>query len=104
MALKIDAKSLLLGVFIGFALILAVGAVHNPDNLVPSAACPEQGRRVEGNGQYQLTMAANETHVFYGRMHTGNGQIETWRYVTSAVPTVRDKEILLKAGLKSQAD
>lgn len=96
MALKIDAKSLLLGVVIGFALILAVGAVHNPGNLVPS--------NVEGTGQYQLTMAANETHVFYGRMHTGNGQIETWRYVTSAVPSIRDEEILFKPGVKSQAD
>ena len=88
MALKIDAKSMLLGVVIGFALILAVGAVSNPGSA----------------GQYQLTMAANETYVFYGRMHTGTGQIETWRYVTSAVPSVRDEKILLKPGVKSQAD
>ena len=88
MALKIEAKSLLLGVVMGLAVILAVGAVHNPGNA----------------GQYQLTMAANETYVFYGRMHTGTGQIETWRYVTSAVPSIRDEEILLKPGVKSQAD
>jgi len=88
MTLKIDAKSLLMGVVIGLALILAVGAVHNPGN----------------SGQYQLTMAANETHVFYGRMHTGTGQIETWRYVTSAVPSIRDEKILLQPGVKSQPD
>jgi len=88
MALKIDAKSLLLGVLLGLAVILAVGAVHNPDN----------------TGQYQLTMAANETHVFYGRMHTGTGQIETWRYVASLVPSMHDEKILLQPGVKSQAD
>jgi len=96
MALKIDAKSLLVGVVIGLALILAVGAVHNPGNLVPS--------NVEGTRQYQLTMAANEMYVFYGRMHIGTGQIETWRHVTSAVPSIRDEKILLKPGFKSQAD
>jgi len=87
MSLKIDAKSLLWGVVIGLAVIFAVGAVHNPGNA----------------GQYQLTMAANETYVFYGRMHTGTGQIETWRYVTSTVPAVRDEKILLQPDLKSQA-
>jgi len=96
MALKIDAKSLLVGVVIGLAVILAVGAVRNPGNLVPS--------NVEGTEQYQLTMAANETHVFYGRMHTGTGQIETWRYVASLVPSIRDEKILLQPGVKSQAD
>ncbi len=88
MALKIEAKSLLVGVVIGLVVILAAGAVHNPGNA----------------GQYQLTMAANETYVFYGRMHTGTGQIETWRHVTSAVPSIRDERILLKPGFKSQAD
>jgi len=88
MSLKIDAKSLLVGLVIGLAVILAVGAVHNPGN----------------TEQYQLTMAANEAYVFYGRMHTGTGQIETWRYVTSTVPAMRDEKILLQPGSKSQAD
>jgi len=88
MSLKIDAKSLLAGVVIGLAVILAVGAVHNPDNA----------------RQYQLTMAANEAYVFYGRINTCTGQIETWRYVTSTVPAMRDEKILLQPGLKSQAD
>jgi len=88
MSLKIDAKSLFLGVVIGLAVILAVGAVHNPGN----------------SEQYQLTMAANETHVFYGRINTRTGQIETWRYVASLVPGMRDEKILLQPGFKSQAD
>jgi len=80
MVLKIDTKSLLLGLAIGAVAALCLGAVSRPSKVEP----------------YQLCMAANEKYVFYGRIHTSTGRIETWRYFTSRVPSQSDEEILVK--------
>ncbi len=77
---RIDTKSLLLGLAIGVVAALGLGAVSKPTQA----------------GPYQLCMAANEHYVFYGRMHTATGRIETWRYFTSRVPSQSDEQILLK--------
>lgn len=82
------AKNLLLGLIIGVCAALGLGAVLKPAEV----------------GPYQLCMAANENYVFYGRMHTGTGQVETWRYFVSRVPSQSDEEILLKPGLQGTAE
>jgi len=84
---RIDAKNLLFGLIIGVSAALGLGAV-----LKPAEA-----------GPYQLCMAANENYVFYARMRTGTGQVETWRYFVSRVPSQSDEEILLKPGLQDTA-
>jgi hypothetical protein len=80
MVLRINTKSLLLGLVVGVIAALGLGAVSKPTD----------------GGPYQLCMAANEKYVFYGRMHTATGRIETWRYFTSRVPSQSNEEILLK--------
>lgn len=88
MVLKIEARSLLWGLAIGMAAALGLGAVSKPYKVRP----------------YQLCMAANEKYVFYARMHTGTGQVETWKYFMSRVPSQSDEEILLKPDIESPCD
>lgn len=85
---RADAKNLLLGLIIGVSAVLGLGAVLRPADV----------------GPYRLCMAANENYVFYARMHTGTGQVETWRYFVSRVPSQSDEEILLKPGLQGTAE
>lgn len=84
MVVRTDAKNLLLGLTIGSCVALSLGAVLKPAEIAP----------------YQLCMAANENYVFYARMHSGTGQVETWRYFVSRVPSQSDDQILLKPGHK----
>lgn len=88
MVVRTGAKNLLLGLIIGVSAALGLGAVFK------SAEA----------GPYQLCMAANDNYVFYARMHTGTGQVETWRYFTSRVPSQSDEAILLKPSIQSPAD
>ncbi|NQT02485.1 MAG: hypothetical protein HQ580_10705 [Planctomycetes bacterium] len=49
-------------------------------------------------------MAANDTQVFYGRIHIGTGKVETWKYVrnSNAVPNHGDNNrILFEPNTKS---
>lgn len=85
---RTDAKNLLLGLIIGVSVALCLGAVF---------------KQAEA-GPYQLCIAANENYVFYARMHTGTGQVETWRYFMSRVPNQSGEEILLKPGIKSSPE
>ena len=79
MAYKIDIKSLIIGLLAGVIVLLVLGAAS--------------GRN---EGTYQLSMAAvrseaagGSEYVIYGRIHTGTGKIETWKYMlhtNNAVP------------------
>jgi len=88
MVVRTDAKNLLLGLIVGVSAALGLGAVLKPAEVWP----------------YQLCMAANEKYVFYARMNTGTGQVETWRYFVSRIPNQSDQEILLKPGIKGLPD
>ncbi len=91
MAFKIDVKSFIIGLLAGIVAILALGATSGKNN--------------EGN--YRLSMAASDTHVFYGRIHIGTGKVETWKYLTysHAVPNCGDdKKILLEPNAKSSTN
>ena len=101
MVYKIDIKSLIIGLLIGLVALLALGATSG-----------------ENKGIYQLSMAAGSSsvgstargtgYVIYGRMHTGTGKIETWKYsigTHQAIPYLRgDTKILLGPDDKSLPD
>ena len=71
--MKVDIKSLVLGLVIGIAAILALGA----------------NSRTNNTGQYQVGIATSVRDVFYAKIHTGTGEIETWQRPISSVPTKR---------------
>jgi hypothetical protein len=88
MAFKIDIKSFIIGLLTGIVAFLALGATSGKNN--------------EGN--YRLSMAASDTHVFYGRIHIGTGKVETWKYLKNSktVPNCGDdNNILLEPNTKS---
>lgn len=60
MMLKIEIKSLVLGLIIGIVVLVSAGAVSRGNN----------------PGQYQVSIAANVRDVFYAKIHTGTGEIE----------------------------
>jgi hypothetical protein len=88
MVVRTGVKNLLLGLIIGISVALGLGAAIKPAEV----------------GPYQLCIAANEKYVFYARMNTDTGQVETWRYFMSRVPNQSDEEILLKPGIKNPPD
>lgn len=63
MTLKIDVKSLILGLVLGIAMLLGLGA--NSEENKP--------------GKYQIDMAVGRTHVYYAKIQTDTGKVETWR-------------------------
>lgn len=62
MALKIDTKSLFIGLLAALVLLLALGAGGN-------------------GGKFRLSMAASGNYVVYGKIDTLTGEVETWKYV-----------------------
>jgi hypothetical protein len=91
MAFKIDFKSFIIGLLAGIVALLALGATS--------------GKNIEGN--YRLSMAASDKHVYYGRIHIGTGKIETWKYLkySNAVPNRGDdNKILLEPNTKSPSN
>jgi len=73
MTFNVDIKSFVLGLSIGIIALLAIGA----------------GSRGNSTGQYQVSMAAGVRDVFYAKIHTGTGEIETWQSPNNLVPTKR---------------
>jgi len=73
MTLKVDIKSLMLGLVIGIIAVLSIGAAS----------------RGNSTGQYQVSISANVRDVFYAKIHTGTGEIETWQSPINSVPTKR---------------
>ena len=63
MKLKIDLKSLALGLIFAIVLILAAGAIENNNE----------------SGRYQIAMTIGETRVYYAVLDTQTGSLETWR-------------------------
>ena len=89
MVIKIDMKSLIMCLFVGLTALLLLGATSG-----------------EKQGIYQLSMAAGSSnnsdsssgYIIYGRIHTGTGKIETWKYLIGtnrAVPYLRDNTTIL---------
>lgn len=70
---KVDIKSLVLGLVIGILALLAIGAAS-------------RGKSI---GQYQVSLSANVRDVFYAKIDTGTGEIETWKCPVNSVPTKR---------------
>jgi len=71
--MRVDWKSLALGLALALMALLALGAAVGT------------GTR----GPYQLSMAVNDTYVFFGRINTQTGRVETWKYVTHSPVIVR---------------
>jgi hypothetical protein len=63
---KINYKGLVVGLLIGLVTAFVLGAVSSSNE-----------------GTYQLSMATNDSYVIYGRIHTGTGKVETWKYLIS---------------------
>ena len=74
MTLKVDIKSLVLGLVIGIIALLAVGAAS-------------RGNR---SGHYQVSIATTVRDVFYAKIDTITGEIETWQSPINSVPTKRN--------------
>ncbi len=63
MTIKLNASSFIIGALVGIVTVCLFGATTN-----------------QSAGNYQLSMAANDTYVVYGRMDTRTGKIETWKF------------------------
>ena len=94
MVIKIDIKSLLIGLLAGLFVLLVLGAASS-----------------KKEGTYQLSMAAvgdpragNIKYAIYGRIHTGTGKIETWKLNINSnetVPYIRTKTKILQGPLNN---
>ncbi|OHB64504.1 MAG: hypothetical protein A2Y76_01400 [Planctomycetes bacterium RBG_13_60_9] len=71
--IRIDVKSFAIGLAFALMVLLAFGAA------VGTAS----------RGPYQLSMAVNDMYVFFGRINTQTGRIETWKYVAHSPVIVR---------------
>ena len=81
MILNLNGKSLIVGLVVGLATVFMLGAVSS-----------------RNEGVYQLSMTANASYVVYGRIHTGTGRVETWKYLIGthkAVPHLGDDTTIL---------
>jgi hypothetical protein len=87
MAYKIDIKRLIIGLLVGLVALSVLGATSG-----------------ENKGIYQLSMAASSSsasgpgYIIYGRIHTGTGKVETWKYLignSKAVPHLGDDKRIL---------
>ena len=82
MTSRTNNRGLVVGLLIGLVAAFVFGAAS-----------------ASNTGSYQLSMAANDDYVIYGRMHTGTGKVETWKYLIGnhgAVPHKGDNtEVLL---------
>ncbi len=73
MMFKVDIKSLMLGLVIGIIALLAIGAAS----------------RGNSAGKYRVSITANVRDVFYAKINTISGEIETWQSPVNSVPTKR---------------
>ena len=74
MTLKVDLKSLVLGLIIGIIAILAVGAASRGINA----------------GKHQVSIATGvRGDVIFAKIDTSTGEIETWQSPINSVPTKR---------------
>ena len=78
MTLKIDLKSALVGLAVGLAVLLVLGAGSS-------------GKDAE---TYRLDVISVGDEVVYARTNTSTGQVETWRYRVTQVPYYIDGKVL----------
>jgi hypothetical protein len=69
---KESIKSLLLGLFIGIFVMLVLGAAGG-----------------NSPGRYQVSISANNRNVFYAKINSVTGEIETWQSSITSVPNKR---------------
>ena len=74
MTVRIDLKSALVGLVVGLAVLLVLGAGFS-------------GKDVE---TYRLDMISMGGEIIYARTNTSTGQVETWRHTPSQIPYYRD--------------
>ena len=67
MTFRIEIKSLIVGLVVGFVAVFVLGAASS-----------------RNEGVYQLSMTSVNDAVIYGRMHTGTGRIETQRILVNS--------------------
>ena len=73
---KWETRSIVFGILIGLGISCVFGAAAN-----------------SGGETYQLSMAANDQYVFFGRIDRTSGRVEMWKYSTHAgyaIPTQED--------------
>ena len=89
MEIRIDFRSFVCGLAVALAAMLALGAVAGARN----------------DGPYQLSMAVNDTYVYFGRIDTQTGRVETWKYVTHSPVIVRAEtdDILTEPGVPGRS-
>jgi len=81
MTFRIEIKSLIVGLLVGFVAIFVLGATSS-----------------RNEGVYQLSMTSFGETVIYGRVNTRMGRIETWSHSlhnTKAIPHLGDNLIML---------
>ena len=74
MELKIDTKSALIGLLVGIIVFLTLGA----------------GFKVKEVDTYRLQMISHGKEIFYSRINSSTGQVETWKYLDTQIPYYRD--------------
>jgi len=83
MKVQIDVKSIVIGLLIGVAVLLALGAAGGESRLAPGPA-----------GTYQLEVISIENQVYYTRINTATGAVETWKYDCEQIPFFSDGSIM----------
>jgi hypothetical protein len=81
MIIRLNIKSLVVGLLVGLVAVCLFGAASS-----------------RNEGVYQLSMTADNDYVIYGRIHTGTGKVETWKYLINnqvTVPHLGDKKDIL---------
>ena len=78
--LRCSIKSFIVGLLVGLVAIFILGATSSGNE-----------------GVYQLSMTAQRGVVIYGRVHTGTGKIETWKFrvESKAIPLLGDNPRML---------
>jgi hypothetical protein len=83
MKLQIDVKSIVIGLFIGVVVLLVLGAAGGESRLPAGPA-----------GTYQLEVISLDNQVYYSRINTGTGAVETWKYDCEQIPFFSDGSIM----------
>ena len=79
MTLRIDLKSALVGLAVGAAVLLVLGAGSSGGNVET----------------YKLEMISVGDEIIYARTNTGTGQVEMWRYRYDQVPYHKSGSVLV---------
>jgi len=82
MKVQIDVKSIVIGLLIGVAVLLTLGAAG--ESRLPAGPA----------GTYQLEVISLDNQVYYTRINTASGAVETWKYDCEQIPFFSDGSIM----------